>query len=298
MYQISDLIQSEDATDVLQLSPKGFGRLAHYITGELGIKMPDSKMSMIQSRLVRRVRELGLSSIEHYGEYLFASGNSEEREHFINAVTTNKTDFFREPEHFRYLTDIALPSIRGAAKSEVSLIRVWSAACSSGEEPYTLAMVLSEFAQQQQVGFAILATDVSTKVLQMARRGVYAEAQIAPVSLEMRKKYLLYNNKKSERLVRIVPKLRQSVSFHQLNFMLPDYRVKDRFDIIFLRNVLIYFDKNVQEAVVNKVCRYLNPGGYLFVSHSESLSGLKVPVNRVGTSIYRLPIQDNQDGEV
>jgi chemotaxis protein methyltransferase CheR len=290
MYQNSDLNQSEAATDVLKLSPEGFGRFAHYITGELGIKMPDSKMTMIQSRLVRRVRELGLSSVEHYGEYLFALGNSEEREHFINAITTNKTDFFREPQHFQYLTDVALPSIRGAAKYEPALIRVWSAACSSGEEPYTLAMVLSEYTQQRQSRFAILATDVSTKVLQKAKNGVYAEELISPVPLEMRNKYLLQSNNQSERLVRIVPKLRQTVSFHQLNFMASNYHIKDMFDIIFLRNVLIYFDKRVQETVINRICHYLNPGGYLFVSHSESLSGLKVPVKSVRASIYRLPM--------
>lgn len=280
--------------DVLQLSPDGFGRLARYITGELGIKMPDSKMSMIQSRLIRRVRELGLSSIEHYGKYLFAPGGNEEREHFINAVTTNKTDFFREPQHFQYLTGVALPSLLGATKYDSAFIRVWSAACSSGEEPYTLAMVLSEFSQQQrQCGFAILATDVSTKVLKMAQNGVYAEDQIAPVPFEMRTKYLLQNKNRSDRQVRIVPGLRKTVSFHQLNFMMPDYHIKDRFDIIFLRNVLIYFDKSVQEAVVNKVCHYLNPGGYLFVSHSESLSGLKVSVKNVRASIYRLSMSEN-----
>jgi len=282
---------SEAETDVLHLTPKGFSQFARYITGELGIKMPDAKTSMIQSRLVRRVRELGLPSIEHYGEYLFASTNNEERQHFINAVTTNKTDFFREPEHFQYLTSVALPSLGGNARYNSRYIRIWSAACSSGEEPYTLAMVLSEFTQQQrQAGFGILATDVSTKVLQMARNGVYAEDQIAPVPSEMRTKYFLKNKDQSERLVRIVPKLRQTVSFHALNFMLPDYHVKDWFDVIFLRNILIYFDKDIQEAVVTKVCRNLKPGGYLFIGHSESLSGLKVPVNRVGTSIYRLPM--------
>jgi chemotaxis protein methyltransferase CheR len=291
---MSDLNQSEAATDVLRLSPEGFVRLAQYITGELGIKMPDSKISMIQSRLVRRVRELGLPSVEHYGEYLFALGNSEEREHFINAVTTNKTDFFREPEHFQYLTDVALPSLQGGARFDHGCIRVWSAACSSGEEPYTLGMVLSEFSlRQPKSDFAILATDVSTKVLQTAQRGIYAEDQISPVSLEMRTKYFLQQTNQSKRLVRIVPSLRQKVSFHQLNFMTPDYRIKDSFDVIFLRNVLIYFAKEIQEVVVNKVCHYLNPGGYLFVSHSESLSGLEVPVNRVGTSIYRLPMSNS-----
>jgi chemotaxis protein methyltransferase CheR len=129
--------------------------------------------------------------------------------------------------------------------------------------------------------------------LHKAQCGIYEEDQIAPVPLEMRPKYFLQNSNQSKRLVRIVPKLRQRVSFHRLNFMAPDYHIKDRFEVIFLRNVLIYFEKSIQEEVVNKVCRYLSPGGYLFVSHSESLTGLEVPVNRVGTSVYRLPMSDS-----
>jgi chemotaxis protein methyltransferase CheR len=283
--------ESGDAADVLTLSPEGFDRLARYITGELGIKMPSSKMSMIQSRLVRRVRELGLRSIEQYGEYLFAAGHKDEHDHFINAVTTNKTDFFREPEHFQYLTDVALPSLRQCAEYDPRYTKVWSAACSSGEEPYTLAMVLREYSQiHSGFDFAILGTDISTKVLQKARTGIYAEEQVAPVSLDMRRQYLLQSKDSGNRLVRITPKLRQKVSFHRMNFMEPTYRIKERFDIIFLRNVLIYFDRAIQEAVVNKVCNHLNPGGYLFVSHSESLSELNVPVTRVHTSIHRMPL--------
>jgi len=281
----------KQSADVLELSPEGFTRLARFITSELGIKMPTSKISMIQSRLVRRVRELGMRSIEQYGEYLLASENTEERDHFINAITTNKTDFFREPEHFRYLTEVALPSLGQSAAYEPRNTRVWSAACSSGEEPYTLAMVLKEHAQQHTgFDFAILATDVSTKVLQKAYRGIYSEELIAPIPSELRRRYLLQSTSQSSRLVRIVPALRQKVSFHRLNFMAPHYRIKDRFDIIFLRNVLIYFDKPTQGAVVNKVCSHLNPGGYLFVSHSESLSELNVPVKRVHTSVFRLPV--------
>lgn len=288
---MGDARQSTDTADVLALSPEGFARLARFITAELGIKMPSSKISMIQSRLVRRVRELGLRSIEQYGEYLLASENSGERDHFINAITTNKTDFFREPEHFRYLTEVALPSLGQSAAYGPRYTKVWSAACSSGEEPYTLAMVLSEHAQRQSgFDFAILATDVSTKVLKKAHCGIYPEELVAPIPIEMRRRYLLQSVNPSSRLVRIVPRLRQKVSFHRLNFMAPHYRIKDRFDIIFLRNVLIYFDRPTQEAVVNKVCSHLNPGGYLFVSHSESLSELNVPVKRVHTSILRLPI--------
>lgn len=282
---------TNQSVDVLELSPEGFARLAHYITGELGIKMPDSKMSLIQSRLVRRVRELGLRSIEQYGDYLLSTGDSEERDHFINAITTNKTDFFREPEHFRYLTEIALPSMQGTDAYDPKHIRIWSAACSSGEEPYTLAMVMSEYARiRVAIDFALLATDVSTEVLQKAQRGIYTVEQVEPVPPDMRQRYLLQSKNRANRQVRIVPSLRQKISFHRLNFMAPNYRIRECFDMIFLRNVLIYFDKQTQEVVVNKVCSHLKPGGYLFVSHSESLSELNVRVKRVHTSIHRLPV--------
>lgn len=279
---------AEIGRDVMRLSDRGFARFADFFTSELGIRMPDSKIGMVQSRLARRVRELGLSSVEQYGEYLFSQRHHEELDHLIDAITTHKTDFFREPEHFSYLTDVALPSL-AAAKGR-DRINVWSAACSSGEEPYTLAMVLSEYTQRQRDrAFAVLATDVSSGVLQKARRGVYPECLIDPVPLALRRKYLLRKQCDSEQLIRIVPELRQKVSFYQLNFMAPDYAISDTFDIIFLRNVLIYFNRDTQEKVVNKICRYLNPGGYLFVSHAESLTDLKLPLRRVQTSIHQMP---------
>jgi chemotaxis protein methyltransferase CheR len=288
---MTDLNQSGGTSDVMALSPKGFDRLARFVTDELGIKMPSSKISMIQGRLMRRVKVLGLRSIEEYGDYLFAEGKKEERDHFINAITTNKTDFFREPEHFKYLTQVALPSLQTNAGFDPTRMRAWSAACSSGEEPYTLAMVLNQYSRRlPQFDFEILATDVSTKVLQAAQRGIYAEDLIEPVPLDMRRRYLLLNKNPATREVRIVPTLRQKVSFHRLNFMDANYGIKERFDIIFLRNVLIYFERPIQEVVVNRVCSHLKPGGYLFISHSESLSELNVPVKRVHAAIYRSPI--------
>src|SRR5690242_5615178 len=156
-----------------ELSRKTFARFADFITGELGIKMPASKLTMVQSRLLRRVRELQLKSVEQYSEYFFTSANAEERDHFINAITTNKTDFFREAEHFDFLTREVLPSFSRAARPG-SRLTVWSAGCSSGEEPYTLAMVLSEYALGQPgFDYAILGTDISTRVLSLAREAIY-----------------------------------------------------------------------------------------------------------------------------
>jgi chemotaxis protein methyltransferase CheR len=289
---VSNTVALGQNTDPLRLSAAGFARIANYVNSELGIKMPESKFTLVQSRLARRVRDLGLESVEEYGEYFFSSPNDEERTHFINLLTTNKTDFFREPEHFDFLVRVAIPSIDGSSgESGAQRLNVWSAGCSSGEEPYTLAMVLSE--QAYPFGgrdFALLGTDVSTSVLDHARSGIYEEAQVTPIPLELRKKYLRRGKDDSVPMVRVVPELRRKVSFHPLNFMDANYRIKDRFDVIFFRNVMIYFDKATQEAVIQKICRNLNPGGYLFVGHSESLAGLSVPVHPVKNSVFRKPL--------
>jgi chemotaxis protein methyltransferase CheR len=274
------------------LSQKSFKSFANYITGELGIKMPESKIPMVQSRLLRRARELRLGSIDEYGEYFFASTSKEEREYFINAITTNKTDFFREPDHFDFLIRTALPNLRAEIDPpRISCLNVWSAGCSSGQEPYTLAMVLSEYPTQNlDFNFAILATDISTKVLDQARKAVYEEPLTAPVPMALRKKYLLRSKDRSSDLVRISPALREKVSFHQLNFVNDSYGIRDMFDIVFCRNVLIYFDRQTQESVICKICRNLKPGGYLFVGHSESLAGMDVPVEQVESAVFRMPL--------
>ena len=272
-----------------ELSPAAFRQLARFITDELGIKMPDSKLTMVQSRLMRRVRELGLTSVEQYGEYFHSASNASEREHLINAITTNKTDFFREPDHFRYLTRFALPSIEQAAEGNGGWsLKVWSAGCSSGQEAYTLAMILSEYAVERRgFRFQILGTDVSTKVLEQARTAIYPEALVAPVPTEMRRKYLWRSTNSAEPLVRIIPELRRKAIFRQLNFMDEEYRISETFEIVFYRNVMIYFDRARQEAVLQKICRHLAPGGYLFIGHSESLAGMDLPVNPVHTCVFR-----------
>jgi len=277
----------ESLADPVELSPAAFNRLARYITSELGIKMPESKLTMVQSRLLRRVRDLRMVSLDQYCDYFFESSSSDEREHFVNAITTNKTDFFREPQHFAYLLDVVVPAMaQGAGR-----FKVWSAGCSTGEEPYTLAMVLAGYAAAHDgFDFAILATDISTKVLAAARDGIYKESQAEPIPLPLRRKYLLRSRSRTEGATRVVPELRRRVSFHQLNFMDRDYGIKDIFDAVFFRNVMIYFDRPTQEAVIGKICRNLAPGGYLFCGHSESLAGLDIPVQPVMASVYRKPI--------
>lgn len=286
---------SRDSFAAPGLSPESLARFCKYITGELGIKMSEAKLPMLQSRLQRRLRVLGLNSLDEYQDHLFNSPEGEaERVHFFDAITTNKTDFFREPQHFDFLVQTALPTLdpneAGCAVARPWHLKLWCAGCSSGEEPYTLAMVLAEFAGKQfGFDFSLLATDISNKVLEHARAGIYDEERIAPVPLALRTKYMLRSKDRARPQVRMVPDLRRRITFHRLNFMDAHYGVKDVFDVIFFRNVMIYFDKPTQEAVINKLCRNLVPGGYLFVGHSESLAGLDLPVTSIASAIYRKP---------
>ena len=282
----------EISANPVALSPQGFARFARFITQELGIKMPEAKVPMLQSRLMRRLRKLQLGSLDEYQEYLFNSPEAkEELVHFIDAVTTNKTDFFREPQHFGYLVGSALPELSRIHGGSNWRLKLWCAGCSSGEEPYTLAMVLSEYAAQHAgFDFSILATDISTKVLDHARTGIYDQARVEPVPLPLRRKYLLRSSNPARSLIRLVPELRSRVSFHRLNFMDADYGLREKFDVIFFRNVMIYFDKETQEAVIQKQCRNLRAGGYLFVGHSESLAGLDIPVSLVNSAVFRKPL--------
>lgn len=272
------------------MSDREFSRFAEFIYDQCGIKMPPVKKTMLEARLQKRLRTLGIGSFQDYADYLFSNdGAGPELVHLIDVVTTNKTDFFREPAHFDYLVNTALP---GLATSRGTGFRkglsLWSAGCSSGEEPYTLAMVLSEFAEQNQ-GFSynILASDICTTVLDKAKTAIYLEERVEPVSLPFKRKYLLRGKDRQAGLVRIVPELRNRIRFRRLNFMDDDFGFREPFDIIFCRNVIIYFDKRTQERLINKFCRHLIPGGYLFMGHSETLSGLDVPLVQVASTIYR-----------
>jgi chemotaxis protein methyltransferase CheR len=282
---------SSSASPSPEMASASFDQFAELITRELGIKMPANKVQMLQSRLMRRVRLLGLDSLQAYQEYLFDSpGAEDERVHFIDAVTTNKTDFFREPQHFDYLLETAIPDLaRERRIDRHEPLQVWCAGCSSGEEPYTLAMLLSEYAERQREGlpFGLLATDVSTRVLECARSGIYPASRISPIAVPLRQKYLRRHRDPARDLVRIAPALREKISFHRLNFMSEDYRIRNVFDVVFFRNVMIYFDRPTQEMVLRRILRHVRPGAFLFVGHSESLSGLDLPLRQTGPAIFQ-----------
>lgn len=271
-------------------STKHFRHLSRFIQDNYGIKMPDSKQVMLESRLRRRMRQTGYSSIGDYLDYVFSpEGRRKELVHMVDTVTTNKTDFFREPVHFTILCDRIIPRITaGRNFSGSAKLRVWSSACSTGEEPYTLAMVLHEFAEKNgSLPYSILASDLSTRVLKIAHRGVYNEDQIKEIPLRLREKYLLRSKDRALGLVQIREQLRESVTFRRINLMDDDFNIKEKMHIVFCRNVLIYFEKNEQERLMHKFADLLEPGGFLFIGHSESLTGMEVPFVSVAQTIYQ-----------
>lgn len=281
-----------DRVTTAAMTDREFARFSEFIYDTCGIKMPPVKKTMLEARLQKRLRKLGISSFKDYSEYLFScTGAETELVHLIDVVTTNKTDFFREPAHFDYLVSQALPELMERTGAGLRKpLSIWSAGCSSGEEPYTLAMVLSEFSEQQNISFSILATDICTTVLDKARLAVYDEERIDPVPMALRRKYLLRGKGEQKGLVRVVPPLRHRITFRRLNFMDGDFGMREPMDIIFCRNVVIYFDKTTQERLLNKFYRQLIPGGYLFMGHSETLSGLDVPFVQMASTVYRKPL--------
>jgi chemotaxis protein methyltransferase CheR len=270
------------------LNNQDFKRLAEFIQDNTGIRLPSSKKVLMEGRLRRRVRALGLGGLGDYCGYLFSSGGVQQQEaiHFIDVMTTNKTDFFREPNHFEFLVDHGIEELV-AGGSPDRCLRIWSAACSIGAEPYTLAMVLEDLRRERgNFRFEILGTDISTEVLQKAALAIYTEDMIKPVPPEMRRRYLLRAKDKERRELRIAPEIRKLVRFGRVNLIQPPFNVPTGMDLILCRNLLIYFDKATQEQVLRSLCDHLRPGGYLIIGHSESLAGIKLPVTPVTSGVF------------
>jgi chemotaxis protein methyltransferase CheR len=268
------------------LSAKNFNRLSAFIQAYSGIKMPANKRTMLEGRLRRRMRVHRMDSVNEYCRFLFDDGGLDaETIHLIDAVTTNKTEFFREPVHFDFMEKTVLPHL---AKSGRRQIKVWSAAASTGAEAYTLAMVLDEFCgEKRSLDYSILATDICTEVLDQAIAGRFVESMIQPVSMPRRQRYVMRSKDPGRGEVRIVPRLRSKVAFGRLNLMDESYPVEQDIDVIFCRNILIYFDKPTQAKVLERLCRHLAPDGYLFLGHSESIVGIDLPIRQIANTVFQ-----------
>jgi chemotaxis protein methyltransferase CheR len=272
------------------LSPTSYQKLADILNQQLGIKLPASKRSMLEARLRPRMRTQGFANYADYCHHLFSEGGlNEELPHLIDAVTTNKTDFFREPSHFALLTGRLVPALLEdrARHTGIPLIKIWSAASSSGAEPYTIAMVMQDMVRtRQNFRFAVLGTDISTRVLSQAVHAVYPAEMIAPVPGAMQERYLLRSKDAGAPQVRVAPELRRLVRFSRLNLMDGVYPVDRDVDVIFLRNVLIYFEKADQEAVINRLMSHLRKGGYIILGHSEAMIGSAMGLRQIAPAIF------------
>jgi len=275
-------------TGVESLSSHDFARIRELIYAQAGINLGVDKKTMVEVRLKRRLRDLNMSSYRDYCEFVFSNGGiKDELVSLINVITTNKTDFFREPAHFDFLSQSGLAEMSGKLDGARALLG-WSAGCSSGEEPYTLAMVLSEYAALHSgFRFKLLATDISTAMLEKGRLGIYTEECAQPIPLQLRRKYLLRSREGESRRVRIAPELRRAVEFRRLNLMDASYEMAERADFIFCRNVLIYFNRATQESILRKLIARLVPAGHLFVGHSETLHDMNLPIVPVAPALYR-----------
>ena len=268
-----------------ELSERDLITIRRLVYEKSGIALHSGKRALVTARLQKRVRAGGFRSFKEYVRYVQADGSGDELTALLDAIATNHTAFFREPQHFAFLRDIVLPPI--LVRGEGGMIHGWSAACATGEEPYTIAMTLFDrLGVDASRRVRLLASDLSTKALAIAREGVYRPQRIEDVPRETVRKYFERDPASPRGPLRVAARIRQVIEFRQLN-LLDATQPGRTFDFIFCRNVMIYFDREVQQRVVEALERHLAPGGYLFISHSESLNSVTHGLTWIAPAIYR-----------
>jgi len=274
-----------------ELSDVQFRRLSRLIYQKCGINLHEGKRSLLQARLAQRLRRGGFSSFKEYYDLIVKQEDNDEIIHLLDSVSTNLTFFFREAQHFEFLRDTVIKNIE--AKRHLAgprRISLWSAGCSSGEEPYSMAITVLEALKDPGAWrISILGSDLSTRMLQRAEKGIYPMERIRDLPLALKRKYFQKGVRSSEGLVRVKPEVRALVNFSRINLIEP-FTFEDQFDVIFCRNVMIYFDKPTQEQVIDKLYACLREGGYLFIGHSESLTGVNHCLQYVMPSVYQRPM--------
>lgn len=274
-----------------EMSDREFNYLKDLVNSQCGIKLSPVKKCMLNSRLVKRLRALGLNSFRQYCQYLKSNdGLSKELPNMLDLVTTNKTEFFREKHHFDFLSQHILPQFVSQIEhsGQKDPLVIWSAGCSSGEEPYTLAMVLASFFEKTSFqDFSIIGTDICNDALHSAKQAIYSEEKILPIPKPMKKKYLMQGKGPFRGFYRVVPELRKKVVYRYFNLLNADFGNKESYLTIFCRNTMIYFDKKMQADLLEKFYAKLVPGGYLFIGHSETLQGQTDKFERVAVSVYK-----------
>lgn len=265
------------------ITKQEYDRIRTLLYQESGISLGENKQSLVVSRLSKRLRELEIDSFAAYYDHVTQDDSGGEFTRMLDLLSTNKTDFFREPKHFDYLKEQILPALEREKR-----IRIWSSACSTGEEPYTIAITLHEHVKNPALwDMDILASDISTRVLAHAAAGLYGEDRITTVSPDIARRHFLKGRGQSAGLVKVKPHLAKLIKFRRLNLMSDTFPIKSPLDLIFCRNVMIYFDRPTQERLIAKFHRYLKPGGHLFIGHSESLQWLQHDFVTIAPTIYR-----------
>ncbi len=272
------------------MSDEQFRRIADFVESATGISMPDHKRQLVQARLGKRVRTLGLGFDEYILRAFHSADGPEERRIIIDAVTTNKTEFFREPDHFDLLRSMVLPvlSSQSPAWSPQRPLVVWSAGCASGEEPYSIAMTIAEYGLVHgPVPCVVYGTDICEEALHRAAIGIYDSHSVEAMSPILLHRYVLRSLDRRQAEVRMAPHIRDVTHFRRANLLFDAAPFPGEVDIVFCRNVLIYFDRPTQRDVLTRLAAALRTGGYLFVGHSETLNGLDLPLKSCAPTVYR-----------
>ncbi len=273
---------------VEEMTRRDYDYVRRLVYARSGINLGDQKMQLVKSRLGKRLRDGGHASFRAYFKHVEEDQTGEELCILLDSISTNTTHLFREAQHFKLLAEL----IHGWVNDEQwrtsrDALRIWSAGCSSGEEPYSIVMEAHEALQQHSgVALKILATDLSTQMLSKAKLGEFEQERVGTVPPKYKNKYMQRAGTDGS-IFQVVPELRKKIKFARFNLMSPTFPFKQGFDVIFCRNVMIYFDKPTQQTLVNKYAQHLNPGGYLMIGHSESLSGVEQPLAYVQPTVYR-----------
>lgn len=257
-----------------KLSEADFKKISEFIETNYAIRLPEIKKAMVQNRLYKRLKVANFNSFEEYVKYIFSAEGKKEIEFMVNEITTNKTDFFRENAHFEFLKTEIFPSN--------NYFKIWSAGCSTGEEPYTLAMLLNE----QSKRYDIFASDLSTDALKSAKDGIFSIEKVKDIPEYLIKKYFVEKKINTKTIYEAKDTISKNITFAQVNFQDNKYNITSDFDIIFFRNVLIYFKPLTQISILKKLISHLKPGGYLFIGHSEAIYDKSLPIKNVNPSVY------------
>jgi chemotaxis protein methyltransferase CheR len=276
--------------DTLELTREDYNLIRRLVYAHSGINLGENKSQLVRVRLGKRLRAGGFRSFREYYRYVENDSSGRELCALLDAITTNTTHLFREPRHFQLLRDILTRWVNDRAwRAQHKTLRIWSAAGSSGEEPYSIGMVAHDVLNRHApaIELKILATDLSAEVLSRAKLGVYDAHRVGTVPPDLRARYFQPVRIDGESALQIIPELRRQITFARFNLMTPEFPFRNRFNIIFCRNVMIYFDRATQETLVNKLARQLHGGGYLMIGHSESLNGIRHPLEYVEPTVYR-----------